>query len=408
MRIVIVVDGTRGDVHPMIELARMLRTAGHTVRLCAPPDFESQARLAGVELWPMGESIQAFLTRVAGVLHGRGPRLAAEIDRYGRRSLEIQFDLLPEAARGMDCVIGAGPVLAAASAAELHGIPYHFVVYTPALLPSPEYSPALLSLQLRSRLVNRALWWLLRKGFLGLVSRRLREPRRRLGLPPVGDAYRHLLSERPIVAADAPLAPVPSELVPHCTQIRCLHPTDGEPLPPKLEAFLSAGPPPVYLGFGSMTDPDPAGTTRRLLAAIEALGCRALISRGWAGLGSLPLPEGVLAIETVSHARLFPRLAAVVHHGGAGTTHTAARAGVPQIILPHVLDQFYFARRVAELGIGPPAIPRRKLRTENLTELLRATLDAEIVAERARELGRHLADLGPVVFDPRLLTGADR
>jgi UDP:flavonoid glycosyltransferase YjiC (YdhE family) len=403
MRILIAVDGTRGDVHPMLELGRTLQANGHMVRLCAPPDFAAPARLAGIEIWPMGESVQMVLTDMADALHGSSSRFMVEVERYGRRNLEIQIEVLPEAARGMDCVIGAGPVLAAASAAELHRIPYHFVAYTPTLLPSVEHSPALTPMQLRSRTSNRVLWWIVRKGFLGLMARRLREPRRRLGLPRITDAYRHLLGERPIVAADAHLAPLPSDLAPHCTQIRCLHPTDGDPLPPKLEAFLDTGPPPVYLGFGSMTDPDPVETTRRLLTAIEALGCRALISRGWAGLGDVPLPEGVLGIDGVSHASLFPRLAAVVHHGGAGTTHTAARAGVPQIILPHVLDQFYFARRVAELGIGPPGIPRRKLRVESLIEALRATLDAEIMTERARELGERLASLGPVDFDPRLL-----
>ncbi len=141
MRVLIAVEGTRGDVHPMLELARSLQSAGHGVRMCAPPDFEAQAALAGIEFWPMGESVQTFLTAKAQALHSRGPRFFAEMDRYGRRSLELQFRLLPEAACGMDCVIAAGTVLAAASAAELHRIPYQYVAYTPALLPSAEHSP---------------------------------------------------------------------------------------------------------------------------------------------------------------------------------------------------------------------------------------------------------------------------
>jgi vancomycin aglycone glucosyltransferase len=174
-------------------------------------------------------------------------------------------------------------------------------------------------------------------------------------------------------------------------QIPCLHPRGGPPLPEKLERYLAAGPAPVFLGFGSMADPDPAATTRRLLEAIEALGCRALISHGWAGLGEVPLPEHVMALGDVSHARLFPRVAAVVHHGGAGTTHSAARAGVPQVVIPHMLDQFYFARRVHELGVGPPAIPRKRLTVARLVETLRATLDNEQLAHRAAQLGSELA-----------------
>ena len=167
----------------------------------------------------------------------------------------------------------------------------------------------------------------------------------------------------------------------------------------------------MYVGFGSMTDPDPGATTRALLEALSQIGCRALISRGWAGLADGPLPEGVLAIGPVSHATLFPRLAAVVHHGGAGTTTTAARAGVPQIVVPHIFDQFYWARRVAELGLGPPAPRRSRLTAQPLAESLAATLDNEVLLERARELGERLRsrvaadDAPPFGFDD--LDGAD-
>jgi len=198
---------------------------------------------------------------------------------------------------------------------------------------------------------------------------------------------------------------VPDDCAFAVDQIRCRHPLEGEPLPRKLEGFLESGPPPVYLGFGSMTDPDPARTTQRLLDAITRLGCRALISKGWAGIGDGALPEGVMAIGAVSHASLFPRLAAVVHHGGAGTTHAAARAGVPQVIVAHVLDQFYFARRIHDLGVGPPAIPRARLTPERLAETLRATLDNDIVHERARALRAELDALGPAEIDPELILG---
>jgi UDP:flavonoid glycosyltransferase YjiC (YdhE family) len=106
-----------------------------------------------------------------------------------------------------------------------------------------------------------------------------------------------------------------------------------------------------------------------------------------------------MAIDPVSHASLFPRLAAVVHHGGAGTTHTASRAGVPQIIVPHVLDQFYFARCVQSLGVAPPPIARAKLSVARLAATLRDTLESQGLSERAADLARQLADLGPVSPD---------
>jgi len=147
-----------------------------------------------------------------------------------------------------------------------------------------------------------------------------------------------------------------------------------------------------------MTDPAPGATTALLLDAIASLGCRALLARGWAGLAEGPLPEGVMAVGSVSHAALFPRVAAVVHHGGAGTTTTAARAGAPQLILAHVLDQFYWAKRVEELGLGPPALPRRRLTARSLARALALLLDNEVVTERARELGARLR--GERLLDP--------
>jgi UDP:flavonoid glycosyltransferase YjiC (YdhE family) len=135
-----------------------------------------------------------------------------------------------------------------------------------------------------------------------------------------------------------------------------------------------------------MTDPDPLATTAQLVESVTAAGHRALLAAGWAGLGTGPLPDGVLAIGVVPHASLFPRCAAVVHHGGAGTTTMAARAGVPQILVPHVLDQFYWAGRVTALGIGAVAGRRRGLGTRALAEAIAAVASNELVEERARAL----------------------
>jgi len=403
MKVTLAVEGTRGDVYPMLALGSTLRAAGHRVRICAPPDFADEARATGMEFRPLGVCVRDVIQNAAGALHSGGLAFAREMKNFAQESLEHQFRILPEATRDADCVVAAGTMLAAASAAELHGIPFRYVLYTPALLPSAEYTPALFPFQLRSRRGNRMLWRITRPLLNAGIGLAINPQRRKLGLAPVRDALPHLLSWRPIVAVDRPLAPVPDDCSFDFDQVRCLHPLVGEPLPEKLQSFLAAGPKPVYLGFGSMTDPDPATTTDRLLAAIERIGCRALISRGWAGLGDRPLPQGVMAIGAVSHAELFPRVAAVVHHGGSGTTHSAARAGVPQIVLPHLLDQFYFARRVETLGVAPPAFVRRRLSVEALADVIAATLDNEWLAERAQELGEQLAALGPAEIDPQLI-----
>jgi UDP:flavonoid glycosyltransferase YjiC (YdhE family) len=396
MKVAIVVAGTRGDVHPMLALGGALMGGGHTVRLFAPPDFADDAAAAGTAFVPLGENVHAYLDGIAGALHGNGVALVREMRRWGERSLAHEFATLPNGTTDVDYVIAAGTVLFAASAAELHGVPFRYVAYVPALLPSGTHTPAVFPFQVRARWANRLLWRGAAAVMNGMALRTLNGYRARLGLAPVSDLVTHVLSKRPLVAVDRALAPMPDDCPLAHDQIRCLHPFEDEPLPDDLERFLDAGPPPVYLGFGSMTDPDPMRTTADLLATIGRLGCRALISRGWAGLGDGPLPDGVMAIDPVSHASLFPRLRAVVHHGGAGTTHTASRAGVPQIVVPHVLDQFYFARCVQTLGVAPPAIPRAKLSVARLAATLRDTLENENLSARAADLARRLADLGPV------------
>jgi vancomycin aglycone glucosyltransferase len=341
-----------------------------------------------------------FLVQTADAVHSGGVRFLQAVRRFGEQSAELQFDRLPEATRDVDRILSAGTTLAASSMAELHRVAFRFVVYTPGLLPSREHTPVMFPFQLRGRRINRLLRWATRQSMNAIARSVVSRHRAALGLPAVEDLYSHLLSERPIVAVDRVLAPVPPDCPLRYDQIRCLHPLDGDVLPEKLESFLRSGPPPVYLGFGSMPDPQPTRTTRQLLESVVALGCRALISRGWAELGDGPLPEGVMAIGPVSHASLCPRVSAVVHHGGAGTTHSAARAGVPQIVVPHVLDQYYFARRVTELGVGPPALARKRLTASRLTGVLRATLGNEWLVDRAKELRQRLVELGPAEPDP--------
>jgi UDP:flavonoid glycosyltransferase YjiC (YdhE family) len=359
-----------------------------------PPDFEGVAEERGIEYWRMGEKVRDFLEENAEGIQSRGFQFMKDIDRWGKLSMQHQFREVPEATRGMDRIFAAGTIVSAGTAAELHDIPFRYVMYTPGMIPSADHTPAFLPFQVESRFMNRCFWGFVRLLTNVWLSRDVNAQRKQRGLAPIRDMLGYAMSPRPILAVDREIAPVPDDSPIAIDQIRCLHPDHGEPLPDKLESFLEAGPPPVYLGFGSMTDPRPERTTASMLEAISSLGCRAIISKGWAGLGDGALPEGVLAIDPVSHASLFPRMAAVAHHGGAGTTHSASRAGVPQIIVPHVLDQFYFARRIQALGVGPPAIPRGQLSAGRLAETLRATLDNELVAERAAELGRRLAALG--------------
>jgi UDP:flavonoid glycosyltransferase YjiC (YdhE family) len=390
LQIVLAAEGTRGDVHPMLALGVRLAAEGHAVRVCASPDFEPDARACGLAFQGVGGSVRDYLTRQAEALHAGPLALARESWRYARESLVAQFRGLAEAAVGADVVVGAGVQLGAPSVAERLGVPYRYVAYCPAIFPSGAHAPFTLEWQPGSARANRLAWRLTLALMRRWPGRAVDRERRRLGLAPVADIGRYVLSERPILAVDRELAEVPADAPVPVDQVPCLHPFEAEALPAKLEAFLEAGPPPVYLGFGSMTDPRPHETTRALLEAVAALGVRAVIARGWAGLGDGPLPGDVFVTGPVAHAALFPRTAAVVHHGGAGTTATAARAGAPQVLMPHVLDQYYWARRVERLGLGPPAVRRRDFTPARLAQAIGEAVSNEVLAERARELGERL------------------
>jgi len=396
MRFALAAEGSRGDVQPMVALAARLIERGHQAMVCAPPDLRRLVEERGLEFRPLGTDVHSLLAEEADALHRGAVVWALLAKRLFQRILREQFEALPRAAAGAEMIIGAGLQFAGSSVAEAWGIPYRPVAYCPALFRSAEYPPPLIPNQTLPRWVNRLAW----RGFLGLQDRLLRTELNRhraaLGLSPVTDTYRYLISERPLLAADAALAPVPDDAPVPVDQVGYLLPWDEAPLPPKLESFLQAGPPPVYLGFGSMVDPDPAGTTRLLLDAVERAGCRAILARGWAGLGDGPLPDSVFSAGALPHESLFPQLAAVVHHGGAGTTTTAARSGVPQIVIPHLLDQHYWGHRAHLLGVAPPPLPRSKLSAAGLAERIAASLENELLSERARELAERLRTGDPL------------
>ena len=188
-----------------------------------------------------------------------------------------------------------------------------------------------------------------------------------------------MLTDHPWLAADPTLGPWPltSDLDVVHTGAWIL--PDERPLPDELVAFLDAGTPPVYVGFGSMRVPTDGA--RAAIEAIRAQGRRALVSRGWAGLALIDDRDDCFAVGEVNQQALFGRVAAVVHHGGAGTTTTAARAGAPQVVVPQAGDQPYWAGRVARLGIGAAHDGPAPI-TESLSAALRTALAPQTRAER--------------------------
>jgi UDP:flavonoid glycosyltransferase YjiC (YdhE family) len=299
---------------------------------------------------------------------------------------------LLQACRGADALVGVMLQLAGPTVAQLLRIPYVYAVLQPVLLPSRHHSMASPFSDAPPRWLNRAFYALWPMMWNRYFRKALNRARRGAGLPPVDDVYRYLIgSGHQLLAFDAPLAPVPPDLdSPHSRTGFWFLP-QPEALPPQVLAFLDGGPPPVYVGFGSMKSRDPQRLTRKLLRAVRQAEQRVVLGSGWAGLGAgLDRGGDCLVADTLPHEQLFPRMAAVVHHGGAGTTAAAARAGVPQVVVPHFGDQFYWAHRVHRLGLGPRPLLRPLLTARGLASRIRQSVRDPACLERCARLARSL------------------
>ncbi|MEU1291137.1 glycosyltransferase [Streptomyces sp. NPDC005840] len=348
MRVLLSTYGTRGDVEPLVALAVRLTERGARVRMCAPPDEEFARRLAGlgIETVPVGPPVKEMM---------RGAALpsAADLARYRDALQDTQFELLPGAVEGCDVLVAAGlGQTAARSVAEAAKVRYVHVSYAAVHLPSPHHAPPPRpGWPEPEDADNLTLWERDAELLDGQYAESLNAHRAALGLPSVTNVRDHVLTDRPWLAADPALGPWQQAPGLDVTQTGTWSLPDERPLPADLVAFLEAGTPPVYVGFGSMNPA--ADIVPGLIAELRARGRRALVSRGWADLGLIDDGDDCFALGEANHQRLFGRVAAVVHHGGAGTTVTAARAGVPQLLVTaRISDNPYWAGRVEELGIG--------------------------------------------------------
>jgi vancomycin aglycone glucosyltransferase len=375
-RVLISAVGTRGDVQPALALALEARALGCDVRLCVPPNFVEWAGRLGFDAAPIGIEMRA--PRPGGPA---APRVVPDL-------IADQFVTVQRAADGCDVIVGAGVhQYAVRSIAERHGIPCVVAAYAPVSLPSVDLAPPGAIGETDSPPAIEQSWADARRSWNERSLQRVNANRERIGLAPVDDVLSHILGDRAWLAADATLGPAPSTPGMTVYQTGAWLLADPSALPSAVEAFLDAGQPPIYVGLGSM--PAPAGTSHTLIAAARAVGRRVILSQGWADLGAIDDAADCLAIGDVNQQALFPRVAAVVHHGGAGTTTAAALAGVPQVAIPMFSDQFYWARRLRELGIGA-SVAFTGLSAEPLTEALSSALE-RTVTETATDVSGRVA-----------------
>ena len=401
MKVLLSSIGSRGDVQPILALALELRALGHQARLCVAPNFKEWIESYGLECTPIGPDLKKL---TGGSVPGK-PVLPSreQLQQMAEQSVRDQFQGITEAARGCDLAVAAGALqIALRSVAELQSIPYVFATYCPAVLPSPKYPPPKTGGHHShglSETENLHLWKQYEQEF-NLFGPTLNQERAKTGLDPVPTVQSYILTDRPWLAADPVLAPAFPVAGMQVVQTGAWMLSDQTALPDELENFLASGAPPIYLGFGSMRASGQTG--RVLIEAARALGLRAILSQGWADLTPADAGSDCLSIGDVNHAKLFPRVAAILHHGGAGTTASSLRAGRAQVIIPHNYDQFYWAHRVQQLGVGIAGPARDDLTLDVLVQALRECLQPEVM-RRAQTLASRMELLGARLAAERLI-----
>ncbi|MDQ1249231.1 MAG: hypothetical protein QG597_3605, partial [Actinomycetota bacterium] len=363
-------------------------------------EHRSLAQSHGVEFVELPGDPRAMLATRAGLelLDSRDPvRSLGGLRDLAADLVDEVITVLEAELAGVDVVVFSTLAVAAYHVAEAHGVPAVWGVLQP-VTQTREWPSMLVApgrdlggpLNVAShRVADRLAWWMLAPGLLAYRRQRglptFRRERLRDSLPTLG-------------GWSAQLAPRPDDW-PALVQVTGAWrlPVASEPaLPDEVEAFLADGSAPVYIGMGSATVPDPLAVTAMFLAAARDVGVRVVLSRGWAGLGAEgdDCPPGaagvasdVLVVSDVAHGRLFPRCAAVVHHAGAGTTHTALAAGVPQVTTPFWADQPFWAARAAALGVATTPVPKRSWSRQSLAAAFARAVDEPWRTQRAAAVG---------------------
>jgi UDP:flavonoid glycosyltransferase YjiC (YdhE family) len=385
MKIVLATYGSRGDVQPMLALSLSLKSEGHDVLLVAPPEKADWAEQLGCPFHPLGADLTAFLDSVNDA---HSYRSGVSFLVFIRNEINRQFEILPKIIAGADLVIGSSLAFALPTVAEYMGIEYRYIAFTPQLLPSGYHPFPAIKYHGYPRWVNRMTWRVVKIFDRFNLTLLVNKKRRQLGLPSIQDSWLHILGRHVFVASDTAISEVPPDIAPTFTQTGYMHLNQPDQYYPELDEFIDAGPAPVYAGFGSMPKLDQIRNVAKIVAAARLAGQRAVIGKFWDEPSELSDSDDIFFITKYPHLKLFPKMAAVIHHGGAGTTASSAISGVPQIIVPHALDQFYWGHKIYRSNLGPKPISRPKLTSEKLAAAIRECLANERIRQNAENLAR--------------------
>jgi len=422
VRITIIGVGSRGDVQPYVALGCGLQAAGHQVRLATHEEFRSFVGNHGLEFFLLEGDPRAILASDTGQKWQKTSRnplgFVQQMRNVAAPLIKQIMQNCLEACSGADLVLYSFlGVFAAASVVEALHIPAYAAYLQPdtptRAFASYRFPPAPTWLEGRkvTHYYNRATWPMMGQLFWLFLRDLINDARQSvLHLHPLSVAAPDARDQRHLYGYSPVVIPRPADWGhhDHVTGYWFLDRLASWQPPNDLIHFLAAGPPPIYVGFGSMNNRRPEETTSLVLQALARTGQRGILLPGWGGLTQVELPETVLKIDEVPHDWLFPQMQAVVHHGGVGTTAAGLYAGVPNVIIPYFADQPLWGRRVFELGVGPDPIPRKQLSVEGLAQAIqRAVADSQL-RERARRLGEKIRAEDGVATAVNIINRSDR
>ena len=398
MRIIVPTIGTRGDVQPYIALALGLQKAGHTVTVATHPAWRGQVEAYGAAFAPIGPDID--IGRETAVIRGHAPHWMIgfmRVMQFSFAMLEKSHADLLALCRAADLVVVSHTAAGSIEAAKLN-LPTVSVTLMPQAIPANDP---------QASFITRGLMRLAGAGMGLVMTRPLDQIRKRVGVPPMGlsgitSPTLNLIPLSPHVSPPNPhwearhrmtgywFAPAPETWTP----------------PADLLAFIEAGDSPMVISLGAMalSGDDALEAAQITLAAVAQAGVRAII-QGWdAPMKQLSIPPTVFHAGSVPHDWLLAHASGLVHHGGFGTTSAGFRAGLPALVIPHIIDQFIWGQKVAELGVGPQPIPRAKLKPQIMAEAL-VQLKSPDMRATAAVLGEKIRQEDGVAVAVQLITG---
>jgi vancomycin aglycone glucosyltransferase len=389
MKISIVINGTRGDVQPMLALAIEFIKNGHEIIFCAPPENEELVKRYNCPFMAFGPNYKELFKQNARI---KGGATTAPSPKEMKKETGNQVKLLPEILKGSDLVLGVGFVLGVHTVADILKVPYRFFVFYPVLLGTSKNDPFFNRLMFG---FGRFMTNLVMKGFINKM-------RIEAGLQPIKDVWGHWMGDHVIAACDMELNAVREGVSFNFTQTGYMLLPSQSGLPENVEKFLNSGELPVFIGFGSNPVSRPEKFSRVFSEVSKATGQRLIISKGWADL-----PEentsGVLYVDEVPFELLFPRLAAIIYHGGTGTMAAAARAGIPQIAFPYMADQFENRKQIVKLGLGPDACDFKKISAKAISSAINECVKNENYKKKALEISEKLKNTNGLELTVRLI-----